>query len=480
MSPASRTDDATGAQPAIADGSLAGLRTMLAGQRLAPCLTDTALLVAMLHFEAALARAQADCALVPRDAAQAIDRACSALAADEARLLSVFEPHALAHEARRASTLAIPFVKRLTAELERLAPGAGRYLHYGATSQDVVDSASMRVARNATRQLAAMLSELGDLLAGLADAHRSTLITGRTLLQAALPVSFGWKAAGWLDQIARARRLLLRTVDEQACLQFGGAAGTLAALGDAAPQVARALSEIYGLPAPATSWHAGRDRVARIGAELAWVCGAAARIGRDVSLLMQTEVAEAFEPAGAGRGGSSAMPHKRNPVGAMLALETALRAPQLAATLSAELVGEHERGVASWQNAVFVLAGLFEAAGSAVESMIEVIGGLRIDTARMSENLARGGGFVHAEAVTLELAATLGRPAATALVERICAAALQQGQTFREALAGNAQAGAALTPSRLDELFDPARQLAGATAMLDAVLADWRAQRGEP
>ena len=480
MSSASPPGEA-GSAPFPAQGSaLAGLRSMLAGERLAPLLGDEALLAAMLRFEAALARAEADCGLVPREAATAIEQHCEALASDPARLREVFEPVRLAQEARRASTLAIPFVKRLTAELERVAPQGARYLHLGATSQDVVESAAMLVARAATKVLAEMLGELGDAIAALADRHRDAPITGRTLLQAALPVSFGWKAAGWLDQVARSRALLMRTVDEQACLQFGGAAGTLAALGDAAPQVARALADTLALPAPATSWHAGRDRIARIGAELALVCGAAARIGRDISLLMQAEVAEVFEPTGAGRGGSSAMPHKRNPVGSMLALETAFRAPQLAATLNAELVSEHERGVASWQNAVFVLSGLFEAAGSAVEAMIEVMGGLRVDTGRMLANLERSGGFVHAEAVTLALAEALGRPAAAALVEQICGKALDRGQRLRDALAADPQVAALLPGPRLDRLFDPTHQFAGAYAMLDAVLGDWRAQRQRP
>jgi len=456
---------------------MAGLRAMLAGARLGPLLSDAALLAAMLRFEAALARAQADCGLVPREAADAIGHACARLAADPALLQSVFDPATLAPQARRASTLAIPFVKRLTAEVAASSPQAARYVHLGSTSQDVIETATMLLARDAARELDAMLVELGDSLAALAQEHRDTVITGRTLLQAALPVSFGWKAAGWLDQVARARTLLARAVNEQAVLQFGGAAGTLASLGEAAPQLARALAEALGLPGPATSWHGARDRVARIGAELAMVCGAAARIGRDVSLLMQPEVGEAFEPAGEGRGGSSAMPHKRNPVGAMLALEAAFRAPALAGTLLAELVSEHERGLGSWQNASFVLADLFEAAGSAVEAMIEVVAGLRVDPARMRENLDRTGGFVFAEAVTIELAGALGRPAAAALVERICNRAIDTGTPLREALEADPEAAAALAPGTLDALFDPAAQLTGATAMLEAVLADWRAQR---
>ena len=455
---------------------MASLRTMFACERLAPLLSDDAMLAAMLRFEAALARAQADCGLVPRDAAGAIDAVCDELATDPLRLAAAFDPPALAREARRAGTLALPFVTRLTAAVAARSPEAARHVHVGATSQDVIESAAMLLAREGARALGDMLTELGNAVAALADAHRDTPITGRTLLQAAAPVSFGWKAAGWLDQLARARTLLARTVTEQAVLQFGGAAGTLAALGDAAPQVVRALSDSLGLPAPATSWHAGRDRVARIGAELAMVCGAAARIGRDISLLMQTEIAEAFEPVAEGRGGSSAMPHKRNPVGAMLALEAGYRAPQLAAILTAQLATEHERGLGNWQNGFFVLADLFDVAGSAVESMLEVVAGLRIDAGRMSANLERTGGFVYAEAVTLALAGQLGRPAAATLVERICREALTDSRPLREALAADSEVGALLSGAALDALFTPQQYLTGATAMLEAVLADWRAQ----
>jgi 3-carboxy-cis,cis-muconate cycloisomerase len=454
-----------------------GLRAMLAGARLAPLLDSSALLAGMLRFEAALARAQADCGIVPREAADAIGAVCSRLASDPAELTGVFEPAALAVEARRTGTLAIPFVRRLTDAVAATDAQAARHVHLGSTSQDVVDTATVIQARAAARELDAMLVALCDALAALADRHRDTVMTGRTLLQPALPVSFGWKAAGWLDQMARARRLLARTVDEQAVLQFGGAAGTLASLGDRAPQVARALAEGLALPAPATSWHGARDRLARIGAELAMVCGAAARIGRDVSLLMQPEVGEAFEPSAAGRGGSLAMPHKRNPVGSMLALEAAFRAPALAGMLLAELVSEHERGLGTWQNSAFVLADLFEAAGSAVEAMTEVIAGLRVEPEAMRTNLARTGGFVFAEAVAMKLSESLGRQAAAALVERICHRALDTGRPLRQALADDPETREALSSAELDALFDPSAGLSGATAMLDAVLADWRATR---
>lgn len=447
------------------------LRGMLRAPQLETLLGDAALLAGMLRFEAALARAQADAGLVPAAAADAIERVCQSLASDPTRL----DAPALARQARRASTLAIPFVKRLTDEVTAADAEAGRYVHLGATSQDVIDSATSLLARAAGGALDALLRRLADALAALADQHRRTVMTGRTLLQAAVPISFGWKAAGWLAQTLRARQALAQVIDTHALLQFGGASGTLAALGPAADAVAQGLATHLALPRAPISWHGARDGYARIGAELAVVCGGAARIGRDVSLLMQPEVAEAFEPAGEGRGGSSAMPHKRNPVGSMLALEAAYRAPGLAATLLAELASEHERGLGTWQHSAFVLSDLFEAAGSALEAITEVIEGLRLDAAAMQANLDARQGFVYAEALTMRLAETLGKSAAQRRVEALCRQALDRGVSLAQALADDAELMAGPDADTLAGVFDASAQLAGADAMIDAVLAQWRA-----
>ena len=450
---------------------MAALRAMLGSAALAGTLDDRSLLAGMLRFEAALARAQAQAGVVPPGAADAISRVCERLSADP----EAFDTRALAASARRASTLAIPFVKQLTEAVAREDAEAARWVHLGATSQDAVDTATSLQARAAAAALDALLARLGDALAATADAHRRTPMSGRTLLQAAVPISFGWKAAGWLSAVHRSRDALARAVEEGAVLQFGGASGTLAALGAQGPAVTRALAAELGLPAAPISWHSARDRWARIGCELAVLAGTLSKIGRDLALLMQPEVAEAFEPAGSGRGGSSAMPHKRNPVSAMLALEAAYRAPGLAGALLAELASEHERGLGTWQNSAFVLADLFDAAGSALEAILEAIEGLRVDPAAMAANLARGGGFVYAEAAAMRLAAGLGKPAAQALMEEVCAAALREGRTLRDAMAADPRIAASIAPAELDALFDPAPARDAAGPMIDAVLAQWRA-----
>jgi len=270
----------------------------------------------VLDFERALARAEASCGVIPASAADGIERASRDVR---------FDLRALVREARRAGTLAIPFVKQLTSAIASHDADAARYVHWGATSQDVLDTALVLQSRRATQALLAQVGRLGDAVARIADAHRRTPTVARTLLQPATPVPFGWKAAVWLDALTRSRVGLARAAAEAEVLQFGGASGVRAAFGAAGDTVAQALARELDLVLPSTPWHAVRDRVARLGSEVGIACCVVAKIAGDVALLMQPEVAEAFEPTGPGRGGSSAMPHKRNPVGAMLAREAGLR-----------------------------------------------------------------------------------------------------------------------------------------------------------
>jgi 3-carboxy-cis,cis-muconate cycloisomerase len=357
--------------------------------------------------------------------------------------------------------------------------GAARWVHVGATSQDVIDTALVLQATAAGTALQAQLARVGDRLAVLADEHRGTMLNGRTLLQAATPVPFGWKLACWLSPLPRLRRSLALALEDARVLQFGGASGTRAALGGRGDAIAAALATRLGLADPGISWHGSRDRIARLGGELALAAGAMARIGRDLSLLMQTEVGEVFEPSGEGRGGSSAMPHKRNPVAAMLALQAGLRAPGLAATLLSQQAGEHERGLDSWQADWWTLGALFECAGSATEAIGEALDGLRVDATAMANNIARTGGFVFAEAVTVALAATLGRPAAHATMTRLCGEALDRGTSLAQALDDAARAdptlAAALPIALRTRLFDPRAASGDADSMIDRTLRAWSA-----
>ena len=439
--------------------------------------TDSALLAAMARFEAALALAQADAGVVPRAAAEQIAAVCERLDG-VASPPAGFEPETLAGAARHAGTLAIPFVRALTAAVARVNTDAARWVHWGATSQDVLDTALTLQARAAGAELQAQLARIGDLLAALAETHRMQMMVGRTLLQPAAPVSFGWKVACWLSPLPRLQQALSHALNEAAVIQFGGAAGTRAALQGRGHVVAQALAVRLGLGDSGISWHGSRDRIARLGSELALAAGAMARIGRDLALLQQAEVGEVLEPAGEGRGSSSAMPHKRNPVAAMLALQAGLRAPGLVSTLLAQQAGEHERGLGTWPYDWWTLGALFECAGSATQAIGEALEGLVVVPGAMQANLLRTQGFVHAEAVTVALSLALGKAAAHAQMEQLCREAIEAGRTLREALIAARRQDAvlanALPDALLETLFDPSAQQGDAQMMIDHTLAAWR------
>ena len=326
----------------------------------------------MARFEGALARASA-----PAAHADVISRVC-----ERAR----FDATSLAREGREG-TLAIPWVKALTAQVAAESPEAARHVHAGATSQDLIDTAAVLCLKPACTRILELAVRLGDAAAGLARRHARTPTAARTLLQPALPVTFGWKAAVWLSMITRSVVGVRSTAASACVLQFGGPSGTLSAFGEHAETVLARLAQELGLRASLVPWHSARDGFARLGAELAILAGAAGKIGRDVALLMQPEVGEAAEAAKPGRGGSSSMAHKRNPALSMLALEAAQRAPGLAATLLAQLTPEHERGLGQWQSQWFTLRALACAAASATGAMAEVVETLEVNAKAMRQNL---------------------------------------------------------------------------------------------
>ena len=315
------------------------LAPMLSSGPMRAVCDDGALLQNMLDFEAALARAEAAVGVIPQAAAEPIADACKA---------ERFDLASLAEAATRSGNLAIPLVKALTADVARSNAEAARYVHWGATSQDVIDTAAMLTLRAGIDLLRADCARAIAGFAGLARQHRHTAVVGRTWLQHALPMPFGLKLAGYAAAMHRSQGRLERLRGDALALQFGGAAGTLAALGDKGLLVAERLAQELELPLPDAPWHTPRDRIADAASVLAILTGSCGKIARDVSLLMQTDVGEAFEPAGEGRGGSSTMPHKRNPVAAATALAAATMAPNLAATIFAAQVQDHERSAGPW------------------------------------------------------------------------------------------------------------------------------------
>jgi 3-carboxy-cis,cis-muconate cycloisomerase len=356
---------------------LLSLELLFADEACAAHLSDDRFLAAMARFEGALARACARHGLVPAPHAEIISRVCER---------AKFDVAALAREGR-TGTLAIPFVKQLAAAVASESAEAARHVHAGATSQDAIDTAAALCLKPACARVAELAVRVGDAAASLARRHRGTRVAARTLLQPALPVTFGWKAAVWVSMLARGLPALHRAADEACFLQFGGPSGTLSSFGERGAAVMRTLADELSLPSSLVPWHSARDRLARLGAELTILAGIAGKIGRDVSLLMQPEVAEAAEAARAGRGGSSSMPHKRNPALSMLALEAAQRAPGLAATLLGQLTPEHERGLGQWQSQWFTLRELACASASGLAAMGAALDDLEVNPQAMQANL---------------------------------------------------------------------------------------------
>jgi 3-carboxy-cis,cis-muconate cycloisomerase len=423
---------------------------------------DAAFLQHMLDFEAALARAETAMGVIPASAAEPIAKACRAQA---------FELSALAEAATRSGNLAIPLVKALTAAVAKTDPDAARYVHWGATSQDVIDTATMLTLRAA---IDALLPDLDRAVAGfatLARQHRDTAMVARTWLQHALPMPFGLKLAEYAAALHRSRARLKRLRAEGLALQFGGAAGTLAALGGNGLVVAERLAAELKLPLPDAPWHTHRDRIADAASVFAILTGSCGKIARDVSLLMQTDVAEAFEPSGEGRGGSSTMPHKRNPVAAATALAAASMAPNLAATIFAAQVQDHERSAGPWHAEWPTLPTLQLVTSGALAAIVELAEGLEVDAARMRVNLDATHGLIMAEAVAFALAETIGKSDAHHLVEAAAKKAVAGKQHLRDVLTSDPKVTAHLSADKLAKLFDPMAYQGASQALIDRLLA---------
>lgn len=437
------------------------LAPMLSSAAMRAVCDDRSVLQNMLDFEAALARAEAATGVIPASAAGPIEAACTAEAFDIA---------ALADAATRSGNLAIPLVKTLTAHVARADAEAARYVHWGATSQDVIDSATMLALRAGVAALDADLGRAIRGFAAMARTHRNTAMVARTWLQHALPMPFGLKAAEYAASLARARCRLRRLRREGLALQFGGAAGTLAALGDNGLKVAEQLAKELDLPLPEAPWHTHRDRIAEAASSLAILAGSCGKIARDVSLLMQTDVGEAFEPAGEGRGGSSTMPHKRNPVAAASALGCAAMAPQLAATIFAAQVQDHERSAGPWHAEWPTLPQLMLVASGALAAIVDIAEGLEVDAARMRSNLDATRGLIMAEAVTFALAERIGKSEAHHLVETASKRAVAEKKHLREVLSADSQVTTHLPPEKIAALFEPMAYQGASQALIDRLL----------
>ncbi|WP_338760485.1 3-carboxy-cis,cis-muconate cycloisomerase [Massilia sp. METH4] len=432
---------------------------------------DAAIVQGMFRFEQALAAAQAAEGMIPAAAARAIAGVCNA---------QLYDIPALIAASRRAGSLAIPLVKELTKTVALYDKDSAAFVHWGSTSQDVVDTAMVLATRDALRLVDAGLDQLTGTLLALADAHIDTPVLARTLMQPAQVTSFGWKVLGWAAPLLRARERLREAARRALQLQLGGAVGTLAVMGEQAGAVARRLADDLGLKVAEAPWHTQRDDWVRLGLEVAVLTGSLGKIATDLSLMAQGEIGELAEPSGNGRGGSSAMPHKRNPVSAMIALAAAGRTPQHAAALLAMMGQQHERGLGNWQAELAEWPQLFISAHGALQALNDAFGGLAVDTARMRRNIDGLQGLIFAEALSIGLAETIGRPAAHEFVEGLTRRAVAEGRHLAELLPDAVQSNEALR-GRCDvdallALFDPVAAASAARRLAARQLAALRAQ----
>lgn len=428
--------------------------------------SDQGRLQGMLDFEAALARAEASTGLIPKEVVADIEAACRA---------ELFDVDELAIAIGTAGNSAIPLVKALGKQIAVRNETAERYVHMGATSQDVMDSGLVLQLRSAIDLLERDLTQLADALAEQAQRHASTPLAGRTWLQQATPVTLGMKIAGWLGAITRHRQRLLEIKPRLLCLQFGGASGSLAALGDQAFAVAEALAAELNLNLPDQPWHTQRDRLVEFASLLGMIAGSLGKVGRDLSLLMQTEAGEVFEPAAPGKGGSSTMPHKRNPIGAAVMIGAATRAPGLVATMFAAMPQEHERSLGLWHAEWETLPELCCLVSGSLQQALQVVPGMEVDARRMLQNLELTKGLVLAEAVSIALAQRIGRDAAHRLIERCCRLAVEQGTHLRQVLGAEPKVAAQLSAEELDHLLNPAHYLGQSQRWVQRAVAEHHA-----
>jgi 3-carboxy-cis,cis-muconate cycloisomerase len=440
-------------------------RPIFAPERFVEAISGRSWIRAMLEAEGALAVAQARAGLIPPQAAETIVTCCD---------VHCFDPEEIGRRGRVQGNPVPPLVRALTEAVSSVSGDAASHVHKGATSQDIMDTAAMLVCRHALGLILIEVEEITSACAGLADTYRDTMMPGRTLLQQALPTTFGNKAAGWLVSVLEVRGRLLAVRETGLAAQLGGATGTLASLGPAGTRVLGEFARELGLAEPVVPWHTDRARISEIGGALSLVAGVLGKISQDVILMAQTEIGEVTEPVGEGWGGSSTLPHKRNPILSVIAAADARRVIDLSHTLQAAMVGEHERATGAWHSEWETLSDALALAGGATAAVREVIEGLEVHPEKMLENLNITGGLLLAENVTTVAAEHLGRLEAHDLVEEVSHRALEGGKSLREELLSEPRLDGVLSEEEIDAALDPAGYLGSAGEFVDRALKLYR------
>jgi 3-carboxy-cis,cis-muconate cycloisomerase len=385
--------------------------------------TDEAIISYMLRFEGELAKAQAKHNVIPVAAAETIEECCKVENINIAQLTA---------DAGLGGNVNILLVKQLTAVVKQKNSEAAKYVHIGATSQDVIDTAMMLQARDAVSIIEEELKQLVKQLVLLVEEHRNTVMIGRSFMQHARPITFGYKVAGWLDALVRSQKAIEELLQQGFALQLGGAVGTLSGMYEKGLKESETMSELLALNNPSKPWHTERDRFVTIAYVLGILAGNLGKIAKDISLLMQTEIAEVFEPSANGKGGSSTMPHKRNPVGCIAILANATRIPGLVATMFSCMIHDHERATGSWHAEWETFSDIIKLTAGAVSKAVELTNGLEVDVQRMLVNLELTNGLIYAENISMALAEKVGKADAHHLIEQCCSEALFKGVHLKD------------------------------------------------
>lgn len=429
--------------------------------------SDQSLVSYMIQAEVALAKAQAQVGVIPQSAADSIEAIAQTALAE-------IDFTGLATATGLAGNIAIPFVKQLTAIVKQHDEDAARYVHWGATSQDILDTACILQCRDALQWVERSVQQNYQTALAQAQVYRDQVMIGRTWLQQALPITLGHKFARWASAFKRDLDRIQAMKARVLAVQLGGAVGSLASLLDQGSAVVEAFAQQLQLSAPSCTWHGERDRIVEIASVLGMIVGNTGKMARDWSLMMQTEIAEVFEPTAKGRGGSSTMPHKRNPVAAASVLAAANRVPALMSSIYQSMVQEHERSLGAWHAEWLVLPEIFQLCAGALSRTFEVLQGMEVNASNMQRNLECTQGLIMAEAVMMALAPKLGRLNAHHVVEAACKTAVAEQKHLKDVISELDDIKNNFSTAEISTIFKPESYLGNIQAQIDAVLQEAR------